>query len=393
MNRSELARSKSVRVASLLGLVLIGLAALSVRGSSYFSDPRRAEKDLADDYASVRLWRDGRNPFETNSDAAVNHYLKADQQHILFRHKHQPNGHPPFHLLFMLPLGYLTYEQAGLVWVLFSAAALIVAAVLFGRELGLTPLVSAAVGTGALALPVVQSDFNSGQINVILLCLITVAWIHLKNGRQNTSGVLLGIAAALKVFPLALVVPCIAMRRPRTALITVGVAAGVSISSAVVVGHTSNYLKTFGTHRQWISAMANLSLVGRISSSIGGIAAVLIAASMLLLMLHRSTHLTDPYLASIPLMILLWPVSWDHYSTLTIPWFVVGIRRATGWRLALLAPAVLLVLTLSVPTMGVGFGVMGMAGLMIGTFAERFPDRNAPRYPYEDSRMAPQMSP
>src|SRR5439155_4120726 len=41
----------------------------------------------------------------------------------------------------------------------------------------------------------------------------------------------------------------------------------------------------------------------------------------------RAAFSGDPFWSTAPLMLLAWPIVWDHYLVLMLPWVVLGARR------------------------------------------------------------------
>jgi len=111
---------------------------------------------------------------------------------------HTPYIYPPFLAVAIQPLAALPYPVAAGIWLAMSAAALMVALVLLRSILTIPDRVFPLVVAGAFFLPPVHHTLELGQINHFLLLLIVAAALQT---RALWSGVLIGAAAALKVFP------------------------------------------------------------------------------------------------------------------------------------------------------------------------------------------------
>src|SRR5262249_34367825 len=111
--------------------------------------------------------------------------------------------HPPTAVLLGLPFTSLDYPQAVLAWNLLSLAALAASIWMIARALDLR--VSGWVTLPAIVLLMLgwplRSHLQQGQLAAVLLLLITGAWLGERSGREGLAGVLLGTAAALKIFP------------------------------------------------------------------------------------------------------------------------------------------------------------------------------------------------
>ncbi len=136
-------------------------------------------------------------------------------------------------------LSPLTFGRLGLIetgWWLLSAASMVTAAFLLlrttfalssGRSWAVAGLLC---GVGSLALEPVRSNFDYGQINLILMLMIVadLTWV-----RPPWRGVLVGVAAAIKLTPLIFLFSFVAERDRRSLLRGIGafiVVTGVSWS-------------------------------------------------------------------------------------------------------------------------------------------------------------------
>lgn len=118
------------------------------------------------------------------------------------------NAHPPTAVLLALPLGFLDYPDAVLVWNLLSLAALFLSLWLVARTLSVpVPPWSVAPLLALLLLcaPLLAQVY-CGQLNLVLLLVLTGTWIAHRSGRPMWAGTLLGLAGAIKLFPAFLFV-------------------------------------------------------------------------------------------------------------------------------------------------------------------------------------------
>jgi hypothetical protein len=124
-------------------------------------------------------------------------------------------NNPPMAAALPLPLLPFGYEVGGLIWVIAGAVALAASAVAAVRVLGIR-LGWAWVGLFWLAY-VVQPFFvrNTvlGNVNAFMLPIVVAfAWAHLK-GYQRSAGLLLGLAIAIKVWPVLIAILLIREKR------------------------------------------------------------------------------------------------------------------------------------------------------------------------------------
>lgn len=131
---------------------------------------------------------------------------------------------PPMSALWAVPLLPLPIEIGGYVWQLLGAACL-AAAVLLGTRLTVVPMPVRVTGIalGLLALHVgVVDGIVEGTNNYLVLALVAgFAAAHL-DGRHRSAGILLGLAVATKIWPVALAVVLVRERSWSTMRWTAG---------------------------------------------------------------------------------------------------------------------------------------------------------------------------
>ena len=116
-----------------------------------------------------------------------------------------PFTYPPFAAVVMVPLTLLPGWLAAALWTGVSAACLAACVVVVRRELGRpTPAwLVILVGVGSLAMEPVWQNFAFGQINLVLMLAVLV---DLLRPERRWSGLLVGLAAGVKLTPLVFVV-------------------------------------------------------------------------------------------------------------------------------------------------------------------------------------------
>jgi hypothetical protein len=161
-------------------------------------------RDFVQEWASARNYFEGQ-PIYEDQETSLARYLdfQRDPAQPTDRFFIQVNAHPPTSVLLALPLAHLDYPDAVLAWNLISLAALGASAWLMNRSLrvasspwALLPLACFLLLCGAFRQQVIQ-----GQLNLVLLLLLTGTWAADRIGRPLLAGTLLGTAAAVKLFP------------------------------------------------------------------------------------------------------------------------------------------------------------------------------------------------
>ena len=164
--------------------------------------------DFAADMAAVRAVVSGSHPF--TPDFAMRHAqamgLAVDEGYPFF-------PHPPSAVLLFRPLASLSLGTAALIWfgvslwLLLMLARILVEAIdpHVQRE-GARVRRSAVLSAFGLLLlwPPVLYNLEKGQLSILLAVLIAITWRSLLRERLSLSGACLGVATAVKVFPLLL---------------------------------------------------------------------------------------------------------------------------------------------------------------------------------------------
>ena len=115
-------------------------------------------------------------------------------------------NYPPFTTLLFLPLSFLPYPAAVLVWRILNLALVILVVWLICKMLGLRLGAVSALVIGLLVFNYDPLLYNLGigQINLVILLLITGAAYAWVRQRQVLAGVLLALAASIKIAPAIL---------------------------------------------------------------------------------------------------------------------------------------------------------------------------------------------
>ena len=133
--------------------------------------------------------------------------------------------YPPPGAFLFAPFAALPFRTARLAWFVVGQLALLAAAAGTWRWLGGGGAALLAVGAvWGLGGPVVEENLFLGQLQPLLLALIAFALWQLDR-RPRTAGALIGLTAALKVWPAGLLLPLIARRRRRAAVAALAVGA------------------------------------------------------------------------------------------------------------------------------------------------------------------------
>ena len=353
-------------------LVVATLAVL-VWGPGFFDSlrpPRELILDFFQEWASARNAMAGLPVYSPQSVALEKHLgyrLSGDETFWL-----EWNAHPPTSVLLIMPLAVLDYPEAFLTWNLISLALLTASLWLIVRELQLpfSPWWLLPLVTALLAANPFRQQVNQGQLNLVLLALLTGAWSAHRRGDSSRAGALLGAATAIKLFPGFLFLyfaarrdgKCLAAGAASFALLT-GLTLWV-LSPAAYRDYVEVVLPQVVVFRDW---WANVSLWGfwhklfdgssghvvpsahlPLVAKWGSIVSALIVAGLVAWTSRRARTPSErdaAFSLAIVGMLLASPIAWDHYFLLLlIPLAVFWRQLPEGgaWRWSLLAMLVLL---------------------------------------------------
>jgi glycosyl transferase family 87 len=304
--------------AVVIALLFVVKLALTVVERSY-----EAVSDLAAFYEGAARLRAGLPLYETD----VNFFLKPIQY-----------IYPPPIALMLYPLP--DYMTTWWVWALISLLCWVGALALLVRELSsdLRERIPAAwwpLLLGELiAFTPVLSHFFWGQTQLQLLLLLVASWIWLRRGRDIPAGIMLGIAIAIKIFPLLLFVPLFARRRWRC-LIAATLSAGAILAvSYAIVGWDQAYIffaNVLPRHSGAVIAhsTAHTTIAAMLTNAFGdpsfayyiSLAVRALVMAAVLFGAWRMGDASQAFALGMTTLVLVTPVVWEHYFVLMyLPW-------------------------------------------------------------------------
>jgi alpha-1,2-mannosyltransferase len=275
--------------------------------------------------------------------------------------------YPPIFALLIAPLALVPAWLATAAWVLINQAALALSLLLFIRRYRPGGWATAGLIAATLSFYPLWIDAAQGQANLLVLVLVVGGLIGVLSG-QPRAGVLIGIAAGLKLTPALLILWLLVERRLKDASWMAAGFLAVTGLGALVRWDDS---LTFFT--RVAPALARGTAVYA-NQSVSGLLArlttanpythpwVVLPLSLLLPVLAAllagywlwSTHdrdLTVRAGAFFPLLPLLSSVTWPHHLVILLPviWFAIIAIASLGWPV---------VRTLALITVLLGFSVL-----------------------------------
>jgi hypothetical protein len=272
------------------------------------------------------------------------------------------NAHPPTSVLLAAPFAWMDYPDAFMAWNLASLVLLAATLWVVVSQLGVrvTPMRLLAAWALLLLCNPVRHQILQGQLNLVLLALIVGAWALERSDRPLLAGALLGLAAAVKLFPGFLLV-YYAMRGRWRVVLGGGATAVVATALTVLVVGVEAYRVYFhdvvphvARYRDWWVNASLLGLWSKLfeansghvlplvrSPCLYGAALVgsLILVGAVLLRATRSARSRPEHDLTFSLavisMLLIGPIIWDHALVLLlVPVAVLGLhfRGMGNWR-------------------------------------------------------------
>jgi len=304
-----------------------------------------AVHDFVQEWTSARSYYDGK-PIYGDLTEVIPKYLGRPYDDVV-----RVNAHPPTSILLVLPLGKQPYSQAYFLWNLISIAALIVSCGMILRELKYSPWAVMPLAALVITSNSLAQQVNQGQLNLLLLLTLTCSWLAWRRDRWATAGAIVGVMAAIKVFPGFLVLYFLARKKWSGAIAVVG---GFSVATAITgavlgwecywdyafrvtpsLGVFRDYwpnasivgfwTKLFDPQSGHVTPLANLPWLAKT----GAVISMAAIAGVTAWRAHRAKTNEEYDLTwslAICGMLLASPITWDHYFLLLIPCLLIQWR-------------------------------------------------------------------
>jgi hypothetical protein len=336
---------------------------------------RRTGVDFFQEWASAKNYRTGLPIYAPHSQT-IPRYLGLDVEGLspdAVRVRIDVNAHPPASVLLAIPFASLDYPDAVLAWNLASLGLFAISVAALARALG-APWSVWSVAPAAVLLLLCspfRQQVGQGQLNLVLLSLLTAAWLADRSGKSVWAGAAVGAATAVKLFPGFLGLYFV-LRRDWKALAAFALAlacvSAVSLAAMGIDSHVAyvrDVLPKVGAYR---SSWLNASLVGFFTrlfdpataqerveplwrspalamlSSLIALLAVAVLWAVEVARAQSQDARDRAFAMGITAMLLVSPITWDHYFMLLALPLALAWRDATttARRMALLAIATIL---------------------------------------------------
>ncbi|GLY41593.1 membrane protein [Amycolatopsis sp. NBRC 101858] len=284
----------------------------------------------------------------------------------------------------------LALVPSGLVWgviAFLSVVALMVVITVVSSSPGGSSLLGRSwwalpAGTAiALALEPVWKTLFLGQINLILMAFVVLDVLVLSSRGSRWAGVLIGVAAAIKLTPLIFVPHLFFTGKWKDGLRALGTFVALeAVMFAVIPVDAARFWRDSATDPSRVGSVHwifNQSLNGLVNRAThlapwslvvaAGVAAVLaVPAVWLVVRLHRRGEDAAALLVTAFYGLLLSPVSWSHHWVWCVPLLTLLVVKARWWAAAAVALLFVSQIVMLVPNggdtefgWGLGWSVLG----------------------------------
>ncbi|MFD0581640.1 glycosyltransferase 87 family protein [Dactylosporangium darangshiense] len=321
----DIRADESASASSVSGRQWVGLAVLAVCVALFVAASARWQHqfDLRIYHGAVRSWAHGGDLYAYRQPETVRVFGFT---------------YPPFAAIAMLPMTIVAWPVAAVALALTSVSGTLL--LLWRRFHRWAPTLAGVILLAA-AEPW-RDTLSLGQINLVLLTLVAVDLLYLV-GRHPAAGILIGVAAGIKLTPAVFIAYLLLARRYRAGFIAAGTAlATVGLGWLIAPGASRAY---------WTSLVWRTGRVGEIFSvpnqSLDGAltrmhapAAVWPALVVVILAVWayrvRRAAAADDAWAGLALtgvaMCLISPISWVHHLVWQIPALLVLVDRQADRR-------------------------------------------------------------
>jgi hypothetical protein len=309
----------------------------------------RMVSDFTQDYLAARALLSGRAIYTPFVEAEVAEGTRSSLWTLTLANRlgsAVDNYHPPFLALLFVPLAYLPYHLAFILWAGLSLLLYLYLLWLVGRTLHFRlTLAELLLGIGlALLWMPLQYHLIEGQLGILVATCVFTAWSLSRQRQSVWSGVLIGLASLVKLFPLLYFAYFLVRKRWlefASGLLTFVLGAALTLA---VVGwaNTSGYVEhiAFQDTEEHGASLYNLSLWGAVGRfvrqgpffqpvvNLGRLAVVpvlltdLVVLGLVLWSVWRAPATPEGEDQAFALvcvaMLLLSPVTWQHGLVLLI---------------------------------------------------------------------------
>jgi len=267
-----------------------------------------------------------------------------------------PFLYPPPSVVFLGPFSFFKIENANLIFLMINHLLIFVASWLLlqifsplPKRDGWSPFIFLIGFSAMVGFVSIQSTIKMGQVNILLFCLVLCFWMFSNFEKVVTAGLFLSLAILLKVYPIILILPLLLLRKFKEVFWT-----GFFLVLIVLISYpllpadtwsdwlfeivpTGGYLRASQGFSEWNQSIngfftkirledtnKNLAILKMFSAkqlaySCSFLAMLVLAIVTIRLKSLKCNQLDRMMMLSMPTIILVAPVSWEHHLVLLIP--------------------------------------------------------------------------
>jgi alpha-1,2-mannosyltransferase len=253
-----------------------------------------------------------------------------------------PYIYPPFSALVLVPFTVTPWAVAVVATFVLSVVALAITLYVVARRLWPNGGRHGALTVSAVALPLamvlepVRETFSFGQINLWLMALVTVDCLARKPWWPR--GLLVGLAAAIKIAPIAFVLFFV-LRKDFPSVRNVAIGGGAATALGFVVAFQESVQYWFGglagaskisgspyaTNQTITAALARLNFPGSWQLGLRAVLTLAVLAAAIIIMVRANPPLALMVNAASALVVS--PTSWSHHWV----WIAPTLLMLTGY--------------------------------------------------------------
>lgn len=312
-------RRRLLLVALALSMLFAGLFYSGKSGS----DPLIYRNDFNVYYHAARQVSQGRDPYQSSLTPTT------------------PYIYPPLLSELLVPLSLLPLRAAAFVWFLVGVSSIVAAGILSARAGALefpAAVLPVALLSVLLVARFVLDNFSYGQVNTVIAGLVAASIYSYSRGRVKCSALLLGLACALKLTPLVLLVYHLARLRIRyvattllftTVFTLLGLAPFGSEAPGVLqeftfrtLANRQGYDFAYHGNQSLLGASARVFGRGPVTDPYDPVALAIgaVLCGLLALGARRAGTELGAAAPAVCAMVLLSPLSWKaHFVVLVVP--------------------------------------------------------------------------
>jgi alpha-1,2-mannosyltransferase len=267
-----------------------------------------------------------------------------------------PFTYPPLAAMLFVPLALVPYAVALVAWTLASVLLLWWCLVIVLRHaaprLADHRMIATWILPFALVAEPVRETIGFGQINILLMALVLIDTLTRRPWLPR--GVLIGLAAAIKLTPAVFILVFLVRREWRNAAVTFLAGVGFTLAAAAVHWENSRtyWLDTlrdtgriggesYSSNQSLRGFLARLAEPGESADSLVWLILVLLALGLVVWAMVRVDSLLWSVLLASTVALVCSPVSWSHHWVWLVP-IAVTLGMTAGRLPRVLAAAVVL---------------------------------------------------